>query len=170
MLLALALGVAAGASAVHRWGAEPAPSAFSVDEHDVELLLFEATPARNPRRGQGTDAGPLRVHAAIFLSGAQTSTVTTINNPGGGLDVRAVGLPVEVSSDARFRSIDLAISVRDCAAATGWTPVDRPFRIAWRDDDGREHVDRGGDFDRTFARALVDYIDLACGGDPQDRE
>jgi len=58
--------------------------------------------------------------------------------------------------------LDLQVIVGDCKAATRWTPKDRPFTIAWRDEYGREHLDRAGDFDRAMATALIRHINAVC--------
>lgn len=145
------------------WQARPAPPPVHADEHAVELMLFEAVPPRRHPSGWVSEISPLQVDSAFLLSGALTSTVLEIDNPDHGLDVRAPALPVTVSPTARFQSVDLKIVVRDCKAATRWTPVDRPFTITWRDERGGEHLDRAGDFDRSMASSLVRYIDAVCG-------
>jgi hypothetical protein len=161
--LAFVLGVAAGGGAVLWWQARPAPPPFRADEHAVELVLFEAVPPRTHRSGWESESSPLHVDSAFLLSGAVTSTVITISNPDHSLDVRAPALPVTVSPTARFQSVTLKIIVRDCKAATRWTPVNRPFTITWRDEYGQGHLDRVGDFDRAMASSLIRYIDAVCG-------
>jgi hypothetical protein len=77
--------------------------------------------------------------------------------------VRVPALPVTVSPTARYQSVELRLVVRDCRAASRWAlDVDRPFTIAWRDEDGRVHLDRAGDFDRSLAIPLLRYIDSSC--------
>ncbi len=166
--LAFVLGVAAGGGAVLWRQARPAPPPFRVDEHAVELILFKAVPPRTHPRGWESEISPMQVNSALLLSGAVTSTVLTINNPDHSLDVRAPALPLTVSPTARFQSVNLKIMVRDCKAATRWTPVDRPFTITWRDEYGMGHLDRAGDFDRSIASSLIRYIDAVCG-DPLNR-
>ncbi len=161
--LGFVLGVAAGGGAVLWWQPRPAPSPFRADEHAVELMLFEAVPPRTPPSGWESGTSPLQVDSAFFLSGAATSTVLTISNPDPSFDVRVPALPVTVSPTARFQSVNLTIIVRDCQAATRWTPVDRPFTITWRDEYGKGHLDRAGDFDGAMARSLIRYIDAVCG-------
>lgn len=165
--LAFVLGVAAGAGAVLWWQARPAPSPFRPDEHAVELMLFEAVPPRTHPTGWETDNSPLHVNGALLLSGAVTSTVLGIDSPDS-LDVRAPALPLTVSPTGRYQSVTLQINVRDCEAALRWTPGDRPFTITWRDEYGRVHEDRAGDFDRSMAVSLVRYIDAMCDN-PLDR-
>ena len=165
--LAFVLGVAAGAGAVLWWQARPAPSPFRPDEHAVELMLFEAVPPRTHPTGWETDNSPLHVNGALLLSGAVTSTVLGIDSPDS-LDVRAPALPLTVSPTGRYQSVTLQIIVRDCEAALRWTPGDRPFTITWRDEYGRVHEDRAGDFDRSIAVSLVRYIDAMCDN-PLDR-
>jgi hypothetical protein len=167
-VLALVLGVAAGAGAVLAWQdppapPRPAPSPFRVDEHAVELILFEVVPPRTRPSRWESENTPLQVDSAVFLSGAATSTVLEVNNLDRSLDVRAPALPVTVSPTARFQSINLEIIVRDCKAASRWTPADRPFTITWRDEHGQRHLDRAGDFDRSMASSMVHYIDAVCG-------
>lgn len=157
------LGVAAGGSVVLWWQARPASPSLRADEHAVELLLFEAVSPRTHPSGWESEDSPLQVHSAFLLSGAVTSTVLTISNPDHSLDVRAPALPVTVSPTARFQSVNLEIIVRDCEAASRWTPVDRPFTITWRDESGREHLDRAGDFDGSMTRSMIRYIDGVCG-------
>jgi hypothetical protein len=128
----------------------------------VELVLFEAVPPR-ARSSGSEDVDPLQVDGALLLSGVVTSTVLRIGTPGQSLDVRSRALPVTVSSTGRFQPVDLEIVVRDCRAASRWTPgVERPFTLAWRDEDGRMHLDRAGDFDRSLAVSLVRYIASSC--------
>lgn len=169
VLLAFVLGVAAGGGAALWQQARPSPRpAFPLraDEHAVELLLLEAVGPRTHSSGQGSEISWLQVESAVLLSGLVTSTVLTIDNPGLGLDVRAPALPVTVRPTARFRSLDLKVIVRDCKAATRWTPEDRPFTITWRDEHGREHLDRAGDFDRSMAISLIRYINAVCDNPP----
>lgn len=141
----------------------PAPPPFHVDEHAVELMLFEVVPPRTHPSGWESDNSPLQVDSGLLLSGAATSTVLGVDTPGRSLDVRAPALPVTVSPTSRFQWVNLKIIVRDCKAATRWTPVDRPFTITWRDEDGKMHLDRAGDFDRSMASSLNRYIDAMCG-------
>lgn len=155
VLLAFALGVAAGVGAVLGWPDPPqgsAPDPFRVDEHAVELLLFAV----------GTSGNSLHVDGAVFLSGAVGSTVLSVRSLDRSLAVRAPDLPVTVSPTARLQSVSLEIAVQDCAAARRWAPTDRPFTITWRDEHGKRHLDRAGDLDGSIARALVRYIDGAC--------
>jgi hypothetical protein len=166
--LAFVVGVAAGGGAVLWWQAEPEPPPPSrPDEHAVELILFEAEPSRTHPGGAESETSPLQVDGAVLLSGLVTSTVLGIGL-GDGLDVRAPGLPATVSPTDRFQSVNLMILVRDCKVATQWTPGDRPFTIRWRDDFGRAHLDRAGDFGTTMANSLIRYIDGACAS-PADR-
>lgn len=149
------------------WRDPPAPSRPAsppsfVDEHDVELLLFEVVPPPTHPSGWEPENSRLHVDGAVFLSGAVTSTVLGVTNADHGIDVRAPALPVTVSRSARFQSVTLEIIVRDCTAARRWTPVDRPFTITWRDEHGMRHLDRAGDFDRSLARSLTRYIDAVC--------
>lgn len=164
--LAFVLGVAAGGGAVVGWQAppsppRPAPASSRVDEHAVELMLFAVVPPRT--HSSDWEDSALHVDSAVFLSGAVTSTVTGVNNSDRSLDVRAPALPVTVSPTARFQSVDLEITVRECNAASRWTPVDRPFTITWRDEHGRRHLDRAGDFDSSLASSLIHYVDAMCG-------
>jgi len=160
--VALVLGVAAGASTVLWWQAEPAPTPFRADQHDVELVLFEAVPPATLPGGKGSEAGPLQIDGALLLSGTVASTVSRIEATNPSLDVSARTLPVTVSPTDRFRSVELWISVRDCERATGWEPADRPFTITWRDEFDRMHTDRAGDFGRSTATSLLRYIDAVC--------
>lgn len=162
-VLAFVLGVAAGGGAVLWWQAPPAPTPLRLDEHAVELMLLEAEQPRIDPGGRDSTVSPLHVDSALLLSGAVTSTVLGIDAPDDSLDVRAPALPVTVSPAGRFQSVDLEIVVRDCRSATRWTPGDRPFTITWRDESGRVHLDRAGDFGRSMANSLVRYIDAACG-------
>ena len=164
--LAFVVGIAAGAGAVLWWQAQPEPSPSRVDEHDVELILFEAEPPRGHPGGRESEINPLQVDSAVFLSGLVTSTVLGIGTPGHGLDVRAPALPATVSPTDRFQSVNLTILVRDCRAATQWTPGDRPFTIRWRDEHGKAHFDRAGDFGTSMANSLIRYIDGACDNPP----
>jgi len=166
--LAFVLGVAAGGGAVLWWPDRPAPPPFHADEHAVELMLFKAEPPRAHPGGLVSESSPLQVDSAVFLSGAVTSTVLRINTPDHSLDVRAPALPMTISPTARFQSVDLKIIVRDCRAATRWSPADRPFTIAWRDEYGRVHLDRAGYFVGSIAISLSRYIDAVCD-DPLNR-
>ena len=141
----------------------PAPPPFQVDEHAIKLMLFEVVPPRTHPSGWGSENHPLQIDSALFLAGAVTSTVLGVHTLDRSLDVRAPVLPVTVSPTARFQSVDLEIIIRDCKAASRWTPVDRPFTITWRDEDGKSHLDRAGDFDRSLAGSLIHYIDAVCG-------
>jgi hypothetical protein len=163
VVLAFIVGVAVGGGALLRWQARPAEPAFHGDEHAVELVLFAAAPAGSRAGRSGSHADPLHVDGGVLLSGSVTSTVLRISTPGRSLGVRAPALPVTVSPTARFRSVELRLTVRDCRAASRWAlDVDRPFTIAWRDEDGRVHLDRAGDFDRSLAISLVGYVDSSC--------
>jgi len=165
--LAFVVGVAAGGGAVLWWQAQPEPPPPSrADEHAVELILFEAEPARTHPNRPESDVSPLQVDSALLLSGLVTSTVVGIGTPGHGLDVRTPALPATVSPTDRFQSVNLTILVRDCQAATRWTPGDRPFTIRWRDEYGRAHLDRAGDFGSSMANSLIRYIDGACDNPP----
>jgi hypothetical protein len=162
-VLVFLVGVAAGAGGLWWWRAQPTAPAFRGDEHAVELVLFEAVPPRAGSSSSEARVGPLQVEGALLLSGVVTSTVLRIGTPGQSLDVRARALPVTVSSTGRFQSVDLEIIVQDCRAANRWTArVERPFTLAWRDEDGRMHLDRAGDFDRSLAVSLVRYIASSC--------
>jgi len=134
------------------WQDQPEPDPVRVDEHAVELVLFDVVPG----------SSPLQVGGALLLSGGVTSTVLEMGALERGLEVRARDLPVTVSSTDRFRSVNLAIIVRDCESATRWVPGDRPFTVRWRDEFGEVHLDRAGDFDRSLASSLVRYVDAAC--------
>jgi hypothetical protein len=171
VLLALLLGVAIGGGAALWQQGRPSPRpAFSVrvDEHAVELILLGAVGPRTHRSGPGSEINSLQVESAVLLSGLVTSTVLKIDSAGPALDVRAPALPVTVRPTARFWLLDLQVIVRDCKAATRWTPEDRPFTIAWRDEHGRKHLDRAGDFDRAMATALIRYINAVCNT-PRDK-
>ncbi|MGH3359844.1 MAG: hypothetical protein ACRDO7_13670, partial [Nocardioidaceae bacterium] len=161
VVIAFVSGVAACGGAVLWWQARPTSPSFPADEHAVELLLLDAAPPRTPADG-GSDVGSLHVDSAVFLSGVVTSTIVRVESPDESLDVRAPALPVTVSTTGRFQSVDLTIIVRDCTAATRWTPVDRPFTITWRDEYGKVHTDRAGDFDGSVGTSLVRSIDAAC--------
>lgn len=162
-LLAFMLGVAACAGTVLWWQGRPEPPPFRADRHDVALILFEAEPLRTPASGRYAENRPLQVGSAVLLSGPLTSTILRIGSPTSlGLGVRAPALPVTVSPARRFRSVSLQIIVRDCRSATRWTPRDRPFTIRWRDEYGKLHDDRAGDFDGSLARALLRYIAAVC--------
>ncbi|MET1058230.1 MAG: hypothetical protein ABWX84_01445 [Nocardioides sp.] len=161
-LLALVLGLAAGAAAVLWWEARPEPPPFRADEHAVELMLFDAVPPRPDSDAQTNEVSPLRVDGAVLLSGGVTSTVVQIGAPHHSLDVTAPALPVTVSPTARYQSVQLRMTVLDCASAVRWAPGDRPFTIRWRDEYGKAHTDRAGDFDRSTASSLTRYIDAVC--------
>lgn len=137
------------------WQDDPTPpTRFRADAHDVELLLLEAEPPRTN--------SPLVVQSALLLSGSLTSTVLSIELLDESFDVRAPQLPLTVSSDNRFESVSLRISVGDCSTATSWQASDRPFTITWRDGLDRKHTDRAGDFDRSMGKSLVRYVDAVC--------
>ena len=157
-LAIFALGVAVGVG-VMLGSEKPEPKAdsFRVDEHAVELMLFAVAPPRTGRTNR------LQVDSAVLLSGAVTSTVQGVRLLDDSLLVRAPALPVTVSPTARLQSVQLEIVVRDCEAALQWAPADRPFTIRWKDEHGKSHLDRAGDFDRSMARALTRYIDAVCG-------
>jgi hypothetical protein len=161
-VFAFFLGAAAGGGALLWWQARPAPPPFAADEHAVELVLYEAAPPPTRPSGSELEVRPLEVAGALLLSGLVTSTVVRIGTPGQSLVVRAPDLPVTVSPTSRLQSVDLEILVRDCRAASRWTPADRPFTIAWRDESGRSHIDRAGDFDRSLATSLGRYVDAVC--------
>lgn len=161
--VAFVSGVAAGGGALLWWQDGPAaPPPLPADEHAVELLLFDVVRSRPPPDGRTSEDSPLQVDSAVFLSGAVTSTVLRIEYPDDSLDVRIPNLPVTVSSDRRIQSVTLEIIVRDCEAATRWKPIDRPFLISWRDDDGKVHTDGAGDFDRSMAASLIRYVEAVC--------
>jgi hypothetical protein len=160
--VAFVLGVAAGAGTVLWWQAEPTPAPFRADEHDVELVLFEAVPPATLPGGTGSEAGPLHLDGALLLSGAVASTVSRIEATNPSLDVWAPALPLTVSRTDRFRAVSLRIGVQDCETATRWEPADRPFTITWRDEFDRLHTDRAGDFGRSTATSLIRYIDAVC--------
>lgn len=161
-LLALLLGAAIGAGTVLWRQDPPRPTQLRVDEHAVELVLFDATPTRMPPGRWSSDFAPLRVHGAILLTGALASTVSRIGALDDSLEIRAPALPVTVSPTARYASVTLQIFIRDCETASGWTPRDRPFTISWRDELGREHLDRAGDFDPSLGDSLTRHIDAEC--------
>ena len=161
-LLALLLGAAIGAGSVLWWPQGPGPTPILADEHAVELVLFDATPTRMPPGRWNSGFAPLRVDGAILLTGALASTVSRIGALDDSLEIRAPALPVTVSPTARYESVTLQIFVRDCEAASAWTPGDRPFAITWRDEHGREHLDRAGDFDRSLGDSLTRHIDAVC--------
>lgn len=152
------LGVAAGAGTVFWWPTPPTKPPIRVDEHDVELILFDVSAP-----GPGSVADPLRVDGALLLSGAVASTVASIETSNDSLDIRAPALPATVSSTDRFQAVTLRITVRDCEKALRWEPTDRPFTIAWRDEFGQTHVDRAGDFSAATGDALRGYIADVCG-------
>jgi hypothetical protein len=162
-LLAFTLGVAACAGTVLWWEGRPQPPPFRADRHDVALILFQAEPLRTPANGRDAENRSLQVDSAVLLSGPLTSTIFRIGSPTPlGLAVRAPALPVTVSPASRLRSVSLEIIVRDCRAASRWTPRDRPFTVRWRDEYGKLHDDRAGDFDGSMARALLRYIAAVC--------
>ena len=138
------------------WQDRPEPEPVRVDEHAVELVLFDVV----------SGSSPLQVGGALLLSGGVTSTVVEIGALERSLEVRTRDLPVTVSATDRFRSVTLGIIVRDCEAATRWVPGERPFTVRWRDEFGEVHLDRAGDFDRSMARSLVRYVDAACANPP----
>ncbi len=161
-LLGFVLGVAVGGGAVLWRQARPEPAALWPDEHAVELVLFQAVhPESNPS-GRGREVSPLEVDGALLLSGLVTSTVLDIGVPGDRLNVRVPALPATVSPTSRFQAVTLEVSVQDCRAATQWTPGDRPFTITWRDESGRVHMDRAGDFGGSMATSFTRYIEVAC--------
>ena len=162
VLLAFLLGLAAGAGAVLWWQARPESPPFRADEHAVEVVLFDASPPGTHPNAQRGEFRPLHVDGALLLSGGVTSTVLEIGAPHPSLDVRAPLLPVTISPTARFRSVQLRMTVRDCEAATRWTPGDRPFTVTWRDEYGKAHTDRAGDFGRSTAISLTQYVDSVC--------
>ena len=141
-------------------GPEPAP--LRTDEHAVELVLFREAPARGRPSGREPPDSPLRVDSALLLSGLTTSTIVAMTALGSGLEVRVPALPVTVSPTDRLHEIALEVVVRDCKAALRWIPGDRPFVITWRDEYGRVHMDRAGDFGLSTAASFSRYIDAAC--------
>lgn len=167
-VLAFALG-AGGAGALIVGLPAPSPptqnpsgESGSFDEHDVELILFQASRAR-PRGGRSASRGrAVHLESAVFLSGGLTSTLLTIEALEPSLDIRASALPVTISPSNRYQLIVLEIIVRDCAAATQWTPSDRPFFITWRDELEKEHLDRAGEFNRTTATSLTRQVETTC--------
>ena len=132
------------------------------DEHAVELVLFREAPARSRPSGREPPDSPLRVDSALLLSGLVTSTIVAMTASGSGLEVRVPALPVTVSPTDRLHEVALEVIVRECKAALRWTPGDRPFVITWRDEYGRVHMDRAGDFGRSTAASFSRYIDAAC--------
>jgi len=166
--LAFILGVAACGGAVVWWQARPAPPPIRADEHAVELVLFDAVPPPTHPGARRSDFSPLLVDGALLQSGGATSTVYEIGALDDSLEVHAPELPLTVSPTARFQSVSLRIIVRDCKAATRWTPGDRPFVIKWRDEYDETHLDRAGDFGRSIGLSLISYIDAVCE-DPLDR-
>ena len=156
------LGAAAGGGAVLWWQARPAPPPIRADEHAVELVLFDAVSPRTQPGARKSAFSPLQVDGALLLSGGVTSTVLEIGALDRSLEVRAPALPLTFSPTGRFQSVDLRLIVRDCKAATRWTPGDRFFTIKWRDEYGEAHLDRAGDFGRSMAISLSRYIDAAC--------
>lgn len=161
-LLAFVLGVAVGVGAVVTRQKPPEPAPFRVDEHAVELVLFQAVPTGSDPSGREVPVGPLHVDSGLLLSGLVTSTISAITMSAGGLDVRVPALPVTVSPTGRFQEVAVKVIVRDCGDAMRWTPIDRPFAITWRDEYGREHNDRAGDFGPAVATSLARYILSVC--------
>lgn len=159
-VVALVVGLVIGGGAALWWHDDPEPTTLPPHEHTVELLILGAEPNSS---SQDSEVATLQLDGAVFLSGALTSTVVRIENAAdSGVVVRAPALPVTVSSERRFRSIDISLVVRDCGAAARWTPADRPFIISWRDEYEREHSDQAGDFDREMNAYLSRYLDAAC--------
>ena len=161
-VLGLVLGTAIGAGTVLWWPDRPPPTPVPADEHAVELVLFDAAPTRMPPGRWSSDVAPLRVDGAILLTGGVASTVSRIGVLGDGLEIRTPALPVTVSPTARYESVTLLLFVRDCEAALGWAPGDRPLTISWRDEHGRDHLDRAGDFDPSLGGSLTRHIDAVC--------
>lgn len=161
-VVALVVGAAAGGGAVLRWQARPEPMPARADEHAVELVLFAAGAVRPGAGGSEAGAGPLRVDGALLLTGAVTSTILAIEGPRRGFEVRVPALPMTVSPSERYQAVSLDLVVRDCGTARRWTPGDRPFTVTWRDEYGRTHLDRAGDFGRPVARSLVRHVDAVC--------
>ena len=169
VVLAFLVGVAVGGGALFWWQGRPVPPSTAerpdplslLDEHAVELVLFRAT--SSPPAGAGSTPAPLRVGGAVILSGVVTSTVSRIESTS--LEIRAAALPVTVSPSTRFQVIELEITVQDCPAAARWRPTDRPLLIVWRDEYGKEHLDRAGDFNRSASRSVVRYIAAVCRPD-----
>ncbi len=160
--VALVLGIVAGAAGAAWWQSPQPTSPPRVDEHAVELALFEVVPlGKRPARREARPSA-IRLAGGFLLSGAVRSTVLTISSPDDALDVSAPALPVTVSPAARFRSVELRIVVRDCEVAGRWSPTDRPFTVTWRDEHGEEHRDRAGDVDRALAEVLVRHIEAMC--------
>lgn len=166
--LAFLIGVGAGGGAVLWWQARPVPLPARTDEHAVELVLFGVVPPSTRPGASKAGVRALQVDGAVLLSGRVTSTVLEIGSLDRSLEVRASALPVAVSPADRFQSVDLRLIVRDCEAASRWAPDDRPFTIEWRDEYGRAHLDRAGDFGRSTAISLIRYIDAVCDG-PRSR-
>lgn len=167
-VLAFALGAGgAGALVVGRQATSPpvqnsSSEPGSFDEHDVELILFQASRAR-PRGGSSQSRGRVvHLESAVFLSGGLTSTILTVEALEPSLDIRASALPVTISPSNRYQLIALEIIIRDCEAANEWTPADRPFFITWRDELGKEHLDRAGEFNPTTATSLTREVNNAC--------
>jgi len=162
VFLAFLLGVAVCGGAVLWWQDRPTPPPIRVDEHAVEIVLFDAVPPQVHQGARISDVSPLHVDGALLLSGGVTSTVFEIGALNRSLDVRAPELPLTVSPTGRFQAVTLRVFVRDCRAATQWAPGDRPFTIEWRDEYGEAHVDRAGDFGRSVAVSLTRYVDSVC--------
>ncbi len=168
--LAFVLGVALGAAAALWWQgrpestpSRPAAPPFRVDEHAIELLLFQAEPPTTRPGVRKPGVRPLQVDSALLLTGAVTSSVSTIGTIDGSLDVLAPALPVTVSPSGRLQPVRLRIVVRDCrTAARRWVSGDRRFTLTWRDEFGKSHLDRAGDFGRPVATALTRYVDSVC--------
>lgn len=151
------LGVAAGAGTALGWpsdGEEQATPRTPPDTHDVELVLVEAAP--RPEE--------LVVAGGILLSGTSTAVVVRVEAPTPGIEVRVAALPVTVTPTDRYAPVRLRIRVRDCASAARWEPSDRPFTITWKDEQGRGHIDRAGDFGEATRSALRGFLVGACAG------
>jgi hypothetical protein len=159
--VAFLLGLVAGGGADLWRQAGPAPPAFRLDEHDVELVLIEAEAPRVHPERRGLGVSPQEVDGALLLSGGLTSTVFEIGALDRSLEIRAPSLPATVSPTSRLQPVSFEIIVRDCKAASRWEPGDRPFTIRWRDKYGA-HLDRAGDFGRPMANSLIRYIDAVC--------
>jgi hypothetical protein len=165
-LLLLAIGTAIGGAVASWWHPPPEPRPTHVDEHAIELVLFDAvSPVLRPQ-DQETDVGPLRVDGGLLLTGGVAVTVLEIGAPDPGLEVRAPALPASVSPSARFQTLSLRIDVRDCTSASRWTPGGRPFTISWRDEYGRSHLDKAGDSEPSMATSLTQYISAVCDDPP----
>lgn len=172
-ILVLLVGVALGAVAVLVWqdrAGSPPPAdsddqrSQPFDEHAVELILLRTVPPETPQGKAAAETDELHVAGAILLSGIVTSTVWEINDTSHGLDVRSPSLPVTVTPATRYQFLTLRIVVRDCKKATRWRPAagTRPFTVAWRDEGGKEHLDRAGDFDLPVATSFAHHIAAEC--------